>query len=731
MSVEAPVKTAPLLCGACGSAVPLSDADRVTCPSCGAKVEVPESYRALARSHRELVADHAKLQAAYQALGEPPGRLLKVWGAIGTAVMAPIYLLVAALRAGWFLALPAVGLVIFGAELLSHWLAPRLGVDVVDVYGSGAVYAALGALVVVGALVPVMIVSNYDDVADVKKALRKSLAAKLPDHAGGPSLCRNCGAPLDVPKDAVGVRCLYCQTDNLVAVPTQWLAESTKAEVQNHSDAAAALADLDKARAGARSLTTGLVMVGVVSVGVLWVVGRVALWLDYDLPAPPSWASHRVLDIFDDKPLPLERPMRASCDPANCSIELYAALDKGDVVWVESPDLPSSTRSGVKTATTFPDLALKDEVAWSIGPDGNYRAAFQAPYKGYFVLGLYAKKKGLGQATLIAHVGRAAPAEGEPAPPAVTRRTIDAHAGPLERVVFSPDGARLAAASDDDLAYVFDVASGKLIEKLNGHSASVYDVAWRPDGAELATASVDKTVKIWDAKDGKLLQTVAAHDDVAESVAWSPQGTLLASAGKDGVVKIWNAAAGFSLEQALPPQDAAVTRVAFGSKGKRLVSVGPAASLCLWTKQGETWSTEPTTLDARGVWLAISPDGAWLASPDELDDGSVDLWRANGKKGDKLAGDARTLEGAAFAPDPLVLATAALNGTVELWDTRQGKLLSTLALFGVEASSVAFSPDGRWLAVGRGDGKVALFDLAPGATWTSHGGEQVVSGTAG
>ena len=78
-------------------------------------------------------------------------------------------------------------------------------------------------------------------------------------------------------------------------------------------------------------------------------------------------------------------------------------------------------------------------------------------------------------------------------------------------MAYSPDGKRLATASDDQTAKVWDAETGKELLTLRGHSATVYGVAYSPDGKRLATASEDGTAKVWDADSGKELLTLRGH----------------------------------------------------------------------------------------------------------------------------------------------------------------------------------------------------------------------------
>ncbi len=110
-------------------------------------------------------------------------------------------------------------------------------------------------------------------------------------------------------------------------------------------------------------------------------------------------------------------------------------------------------------------------------------------------------------------------------------------------VAFSADGKRLATASLDKTAKVWDVETGQELLTLAGHDDRVMGVAFSPDGKLLATASWDNTAKVWDAATGKEIETLRGHSGYVFSVAFSPDGKRLASAGgyrNRGEVKLWD-----------------------------------------------------------------------------------------------------------------------------------------------------------------------------------------------
>ena len=67
----------------------------------------------------------------------------------------------------------------------------------------------------------------------------------------------------------------------------------------------------------------------------------------------------------------------------------------------------------------------------------------------------------------------------------------------------------------------------------------IWSLAFSPDGRWLAAAHDDKVVSVWDVAAKKNLTLLRSHTSSVYAVAFSRDGRLLTSAGRDGAALLW------------------------------------------------------------------------------------------------------------------------------------------------------------------------------------------------
>jgi uncharacterized protein with WD repeat len=260
----------------------------------------------------------------------------------------------------------------------------------------------------------------------------------------------------------------------------------------------------------------------------------------------------------------------------------------------------------------------------------------------------------------------------------------------VSSVAYSPDGSRLASASQDGTVKQWDAHSGAEVATLRGHTGGVTSVAYSPDGMRLASAAGDKTVKLWDAQSGAVLATLRGHTDWVSSVAYSPDGSRLASTSASEI-KLWDAQSGIELAS-LRGHTGEVSSVAYSPDGTRLASAS-ASEIKLWDTKSRAELATLRGHTGRVSSVAYSPDGSRLASASN--DKTVKLWDAqSGAELATLHGHTGFVLSVVCSPDGTRLASASEDQTLTLWDARSGAELATLGGHTGEVSSVAYSPDG-------------------------------------
>ncbi len=267
----------------------------------------------------------------------------------------------------------------------------------------------------------------------------------------------------------------------------------------------------------------------------------------------------------------------------------------------------------------------------------------------------------------------------------------------------------------------------------------------------IATNTGEYTIKLWDTTSGTLLRTFAWGDIPKkpacptcaayslENVTISPNARWLAATlwGDHTRIKVWDAASGQLLHD-LPAQSdyyRAADKLAFSPDSLTLGALSYAKAKH-WMRFWDAESGKPlrafTLAEPKGVGssgfsiLSYAPDSRSLMI-------EFDAWDA--KLGTNTVYTAAAIDPGtgkllkiyhptatsnypsvtAFSPDASLFVLGMVGSeTVNIWDTATGRYLRSLAGNPGQPQSIAFSPDGRRLAVGNSNGTSSVFDVATG-----------------
>jgi WD40 repeat protein len=179
------------------------------------------------------------------------------------------------------------------------------------------------------------------------------------------------------------------------------------------------------------------------------------------------------------------------------------------------------------------------------------------------------------------------------------------HGAAVLAAVYSQDGRRIATASADDTARIWDAVTGAPVTPPLRHDNRVQSVAFSPDGTRVVTAGWDGRARIWDARTGLAVGSSLRHEildgnapirdartgvvlnpslqhvNIVTSAAFSPDGSRIVTASTDHSARVWDAETGRLLVGPLEHRDF-VLRAVFSPDGKRILTASADRSAQIW-----------------------------------------------------------------------------------------------------------------------------------------------------
>lgn len=284
------------------------------------------------------------------------------------------------------------------------------------------------------------------------------------------------------------------------------------------------------------------------------------------------------------------------------------------------------------------------------------------------------------------------------------RKVLLKSEGRINAVTISPDGRWIAAGGVDGRVRLWNSEALDREAAIIDTSWEILSLAFSPGSDELAVAGKDQAVQIWSLPSRRLVRNLQ-HGSSVHMVLYSPDGSSIATAGFDKLVRVHTE----GLMATVPPMlhNSDVAAIAFMPGGVEIVTGGLDGTVWLWDLQTGK-QTRRVFSSTRAIWsVALSSDGNQLGIIGE-DSFPQIIDLSSGKMApiETVSGGGRDL---AFSEDGKRIFIASSRQSIDIIDPATGRQVLRLKDFNGNISSLALSPDGRFLVSGDLTGVVRVF----------------------
>ncbi|KAF9444599.1 WD40 repeat-like protein [Macrolepiota fuliginosa MF-IS2] len=254
--------------------------------------------------------------------------------------------------------------------------------------------------------------------------------------------------------------------------------------------------------------------------------------------------------------------------------------------------------------------------------------------------------------------------------------------GDLTALNWNPEGTLLAIGSYDSVLRILTSEGGAHFTH-NQHRGPIFSVRFSQNGRWLLSASLDETTCLWDVKEKRLIRQYRCHQDCCLDAEWLDDTTFV-TGGADGNIYVMKTDSPEPIKKFSGHTDE-INQLKCNPSRTRLAS-------CSDDNTTRIWKTDKIEADSDEIIPGLAASDQMVVLTGHTHSVSVIGWMPAHKPG--------TNE---------LMATSSFDGTVRVWDTVAGKCTKILTDHKRPVYALAFSPDGKWLATGSGDGWLLIY----------------------
>lgn len=302
--------------------------------------------------------------------------------------------------------------------------------------------------------------------------------------------------------------------------------------------------------------------------------------------------------------------------------------------------------------------------------------------------------------------------------------TLHGHDHKVNHICYNKNGDLLASCGWDNTVRIWDMHTFTEKYVLKGHEDNVWTVKFSPDEKYLISGGMDAAMIIWDVQTGKMVKKITVEPKQVTKIGKYPEivytlpnslspkvfnkeGNLLYTGSTDGVIRIFEMN---SLEfiDTLHGHRGAVSNIAISSDGSLLATGSWENELYIWDLENYEILHKLKSKTHSAYSLRFINDDKCLFGAGGT---SINIWDIESETIIRQFEGQRGMQQCEFSPNGRYLASCAEDYTVWLRNYNTGEILWKYRGPKMEISTLAFSPDGKYLAVGTPESDIFIWDM--------------------